>query len=57
MKLTKTQLEELEALSRPLIAWLASNVNPHSKLIVNSEVAELNEGVWVTRIDEPEELT
>ena len=38
-----------EAAARPLIEWLAANMHPHAKVIIESTHAELVEGIHVLK--------
>ncbi len=44
MILSDEQQKEFEALSRPLIKFLNDHCNPHTKIIIDTTSAELNEG-------------
>lgn len=39
------QFKELEKLSRPLIEFLNNNFHPHTKIIIETDSAELVEGI------------
>ena len=43
---------ELETVSRPLIKWLNDNCHPHIKVIVDTNRAELVEGIFAFRTDD-----
>ena len=45
MILTQKQIEELNEASKPLMAWLTANCNPHCKVIVENDRAEAVEGL------------
>jgi len=45
MKITEAQLQEILEVARPLMDWLKENTHPHCKVIVDSEFAELVEGI------------
>ena len=45
--MTDEQRKTFEAASRPLIEWMAQNIHPHAKALVDSTSAELVEGVNV----------
>jgi hypothetical protein len=36
-----TKQEEFEAVVKPVMKWLAENANPHTKIIIESNSAEL----------------
>lgn len=44
--------EEFEEAVRPLMKWMAENCHPHTKIIIESNVAELVEGVKVIQTNE-----
>ena len=50
--LNASQQDELEILSRPLIKWLNDNCHPHIKVIVDTNRAELVEGIFTVRTDD-----
>ena len=50
--MTHEQHEEFKRVADELIKWLADNVDPHTKAIVDCTSAELVEGVVVHRNDE-----
>ena len=50
--LSDHQKSELETVSRPLIKWLNDNCHPHIKVIINSNRAELVEGIFTFRTDD-----
>lgn len=37
---------------RPAMKWIAENCHPHTKIIIESNVAELVEGINVVKTDE-----
>lgn len=39
----KTQLDELEQLSKPLIRWIRDNCNPHQQVSISWAEVEINE--------------
>lgn len=43
--MTDDKRSTFEAAARPLIEWLAKNVHPHTSVIVDSNSAELVEGL------------
>lgn len=45
MTLSHEERLELVAVCKPLMEWLGKNCHPHVKVLVDSEVAELVEGV------------
>jgi len=47
MILTKLQIQELREAAIPLMKWLEENCHPHVTVIVDSERAELVEGLAV----------
>jgi hypothetical protein len=49
MKMTDEQQKEYEAIVEQLIKFMAENFNPHQKVIVDSESAELVSGEHVFR--------
>lgn len=52
MIITKEKLEELEMAAKPLMKWLADNCHPHCAVIVESDRAELVEGVAMVKCDD-----
>jgi len=50
--LTSNRIAAFEAAARPLIQWLAENMHPHATAIVNSNSAELVEGLHAVKTDE-----
>lgn len=48
MILTKQQLEELEVAAKPLMNWIHDNCHPHVTALVDSNRAELMEGLGTT---------
>jgi hypothetical protein len=51
MVLTTEQRESLKLAAEPLMAWLLENGNPHTMVIVESDRAELFEGIAMVRSD------
>lgn len=49
---TEQQRKELENLARPLIEWLANNLDPNAKLIIDSTSAGLLSGSCAVRTDD-----
>ena len=45
MILSEIEYETFEAAARPLIKWLCENCHPHVTVIVQSDSAEITEGV------------
>jgi len=45
MRLTEEQAKEFEIKVRPLIRFLNDNCHPHTHIIVDTQHAELSEGV------------
>lgn len=45
MTITDAKRREFGEAAKPLMEWLRLNCNPHTKVIVDSQVAELVEGV------------
>jgi len=45
MVISKEQQEELLTAAKPLIKWLNENCHPHVKVIIETDRAELLEGV------------
>lgn len=52
MILTPEQVNELEEAAKPLMKYLADNFHPHVKVIVESNNAELVEGLATVQCDE-----
>jgi len=50
--MTKEQAVEFEKLVRPLMKYLAENHHPHTKIIVESNVAEVVESLRAVVTDE-----
>ena len=55
MILTEQQRKELVTAAKPLMEWLGNNCHPHCTVLVDSQVAELVEGLatahrkeWIT---------
>ena len=46
------QRKEFEELSKPLIKWLNDNMNPHCKIIIECDSAELISGEYCFPTDE-----
>ena len=38
------QMQEFEALAKPLISWINTNKNPHTKILIDSVSAEVLDG-------------
>ena len=51
MKLTEEQRETLELAAEPLMAWLLTNCHPHTLVLVESDRAQLLEGLAMVRSD------
>lgn len=51
MILTAEQRESLELAAEPLMAWLLEHGHPHTMVIVESDRAELLEGLAMVRSD------
>jgi hypothetical protein len=47
MNLTTEQIAEMKQAAMPLMKWLEENCHPHVKAIVDSERAEVMEGLAV----------
>jgi hypothetical protein len=45
MLLTEEQHKEFKVLALPLMQWLSDNYHPYAKVIVDSETAEVVEGI------------
>lgn len=43
--MTPQQIEEFEAVTRPVIAWMNANCHPHSTVVVEADKAALHEAV------------
>lgn len=52
MIMTKEQTAQFEEAAKPLMKFLAENFNPHVKAIVESDSAEMVEGVATVRCDD-----
>lgn len=50
--MTKEQTQSFEQASKPLVKWLNENCNPHSKVIVVTNGAELVSGEHIAKIEE-----
>ncbi len=50
--MTKEQSKEFEKLTVPLIKWLNDNTNPHAKIIVDTNSAELLHGAICLETDD-----
>jgi hypothetical protein len=50
--LTPEQYKELKEVSKPLMKFMAENFNPHTKVIVDSNSAELLVGSAMVRCDD-----
>lgn len=46
MKLTEEQRKEFEEVTRPVIEFLNNNCHPHSHIIIETDHAELSEGIY-----------
>jgi len=44
-KLLKERMDEFKALCKPLNEWLQKNYNPHTKIIIENNHAEIVESV------------
>lgn len=51
MNITKEQTKQFEEAVKPLIKFLSENFNPHVKVIVENNNAEIVEGVYNLRLD------
>ena len=49
MILTPKQIEELNEAAQPLMTWLGTNCHPHCKVIVESDSAEIVEGLAIVK--------
>jgi hypothetical protein len=45
MTLTENQIRDLREAAKPLMDWLLNNCHPHTTAIVDSQIAEVFEGV------------
>ena len=45
MKLTDEQIEEFSKLAKPMMEFLVKNCHPHTSVSIDSDKAELKEGV------------
>jgi len=45
MEIAKEKLEEFEKLCKPLNDWLQKNYHPYAKIIIETDHAEIVEGV------------
>lgn len=52
MILTKEQIAQLEEAAKPLMKFLAENCHPHVKVIVESNNAEVLEGLANVKCDD-----
>ena len=52
MILTEEQIKQLEEAAKPLMKFLAENFNPHVKVVVDNNTAEITEGLAVVKCDE-----
>lgn len=52
MILTKEQIQQLTEAAKPLVKFLNDNFNPHVKVIVETDGAEIVEGSASVRITE-----
>lgn len=52
MPITSQQRAEMFEAAKPLIKWLNDNTNPHCKVIVETDRAELVEGTALVISDE-----
>lgn len=52
MILKEEQIVYFEDLAKPLVKWLNENCHPHVKAVVESDGAELLEGVCRVKIEE-----
>lgn len=52
MILTKEKISEFEVAAKPLMKWLADNCHPHTSAIVESDRAELVEGIAMIKCDD-----
>jgi len=50
--MTKEEIDTFTEASKPLVKWLNENCNPHSKVIVENDRAELVSGECMVKIDE-----
>ncbi len=44
--MTEKQIEEFDALAKPLVEWINANKNPHTKIIIDSISAEIVDGCY-----------
>jgi hypothetical protein len=47
--LTEGQRQTFEAAARPLIAWMAENLTPHTRVMVDSTSAEIVQGQYLLK--------
>jgi len=47
--MNEQQIKEFREAALPLMKWMSENLHPHTKAIVDSEVAELMEGLTTGR--------
>lgn len=52
MFLNDKQREEFREAAKPLVKWLNENSNPHATVMVNTNSAELTEGLHLAQITE-----
>jgi len=51
-RMTEKQIEEFEALAKPLVEWINANKNPHTKIVVDCMGAEVVDGCYGFHTDE-----
>lgn len=52
MKTQEEKAAEFNNLVRPIMKWMADNLHPHTKIIIESNSAELVEGCMAVSTDE-----
>lgn len=52
MENKEKQRAEFEELVRPVMKWMSENLHPHTKIIIEANVAELLEGDMVIQTNE-----
>jgi len=48
--ITEEKEKEFRDLSKPLIDWLLKNYHPHTKIIIETDSAEIVEGLYCHKI-------
>lgn len=52
MILTEIQRSNMKEAAKPLVKWMNENLHPHTKVIVETDGAELLEGITSVAIEE-----